>query len=534
MSPHYPPSAQFDGHLVKTEGTMIDFSKTEGQFRLTLQRGDVIFEAFLNQAGSSGAALEVSDGSLLSLTGVYEVKYDDFGRPLSYQIDLRAPDDVTVVLRPPWLTRGRVLGVAGFLGAGMILFIAWVAVLGRLVRRQTAEIRAKVRRESQLEAELQRVGKLESLGLLAGGIAHDFNNLLTAVMGNLSLALLDPQIQPDSASLLLDAEKAANRARDLTQQLLTFAKGGAPIREAVSLQEVVHEVTDFALHGSKVRCLYDIPDDLWPADVDKGQIGQVVQNLVINAMQAMPQGGVIDIAMRNATLQAAIGQVLAPGRYLHLAITDHGEGIPPQNLDKIFDPYFTTKTRGSGLGLATVHSIVKKHLGHISVESTPGRGTSFQVWLPAAQSPRPPQDLPGARALLPGNQGRVRILLMDDEPLIRQMGVAILRRQGYDVCAVADGVEALNEYTKALQAGNPYTLAILDLTIPGGMGGGQTLEELRRLNPAVKAIVSSGYSRDAVLSNYRAHGYQGMVSKPYDAKALVLAVDSVLNAFSSK
>jgi signal transduction histidine kinase/ActR/RegA family two-component response regulator len=528
MSPQYLPSAEFDGRLVRVKGTLIGFSQMENGFRLTLQRDNVIFEAFLDRASWGGIPQGVSNGSLLSLTGVYEVNYDEYGSPLSYQIDLRAPDDVAVLRRPPWLTRGRILAVTAMFGAGIILFIAWVAALHRLVRKQIQEIREKAKRESQLEAELQRVGKLESLGLLAGGIAHDFNNLLTAVMGNLSLALLDPQMQPDSAGLLLDAQKAADRAKDLTQQLLTFARGGAPIREAVSLSEVVAEVAEFALHGSKVRCLYDFPGDLWPADVDKGQISQVVQNLVINAMQSMPGGGMIDIAMRNETVGEGLGQVLAPGRYLHLTVTDHGEGIPPRNLDKIFDPYFTTKERGNGLGLATVHSIIKKHMGHISVESALDRGTAFHIWLPAAHGAPMSRTTLEALRMPPDHATPDRILFMDDEPLIRQTAGAILRHLGYDVRLVSDGVEAVEEYSAALRAGRSFSLVILDLTIPGGMGGAQTLEELQKLDPSVKAIVSSGYSKDAVLSNFRAHGYRGMVSKPYDAEGLARAVARVL------
>ena len=236
----------------------------------------------------------------------------------------------------------------------------------------------------------------------------------------------------------------------------------------------------------------------------------------------------IDIAMRNETVGEGLGQVLAPGRYLHLTVTDHGEGIPPRNLDKIFDPYFTTKERGNGLGLATVHSIIKKHMGHISVESALDRGTAFHIWLPAAHGAPMSRTTLEALRMPPDHATPDRILFMDDEPLIRQTAGAILRHLGYDVRLVSDGVEAVEEYSAALRAGRSFSLVILDLTIPGGMGGAQTLEELQKLDPSVKAIVSSGYSKDAVLSNFRAHGYRGMVSKPYDAEGLARAVARVL------
>jgi signal transduction histidine kinase/ActR/RegA family two-component response regulator len=433
-----------------------------------------------------------------------------------------------VLTRPSWLTRRRILGFTGTLAVGILLFIVWVAALRRRVSAQTEQIRQQLKREAQLEAELLRASKLESLGLLAGGLAHDFNNLLTVVMGNLSLARLDSKMEPESASSLRDAEKAVVRARDLTQQLLTFAKGGAPIRAAVVLPDVVREVAEFALRGSHSRCQFDIPGDLWPANVDKGQIGQVVQNIVINAVQAMKDGGIIDITLQNDLVGAELNQVLAPGRYVKLTIADHGPGILPKDLQHIFDPYFTTKKQGSGLGLATVHSIVKKHLGHISAESVIGRGTTFRIWLPAAASAPDAANTPAAIASPPAASGPVRILFMDDEDMILQVGCVMLRRIGYEVTAVKDGEAAVREYTRARQEGRPYALVVLDLTVPGGMGGRQAMEQLLRLDPAVCAIVSSGYSNDLVLSNYQAHGFRGMVSKPYEIADLAHAIERVL------
>jgi two-component system cell cycle sensor histidine kinase/response regulator CckA len=289
----------------------------------------------------------------------------------------------------------------------------------------------------------------------------------------------------------------------------------------------VREVTEFALRGSKVSGRFDLPEDLWPANVDRGQIGQVVQNIVINALQVMPEGGVVDVVLSNRQVGPEFGSVLAAGRYLRLDITDHGPGIAAADLGRIFDPYFTTKKHGSGLGLATVHSIVKKHAGHITVDSVPGR-TTFQVWLPAAESSavvRPDSVHPMAR---PEVERGVRVLVMDDEEFIRNLAGSILRRNGCRVTAVPDGATAVREFTAAREAGEPYTLVILDLTIPGGMGGRQTMDELLKLDPGVRAVVSSGYSNDLVLANYQAHGFRGMISKPYDVADFTDTVERVL------
>jgi signal transduction histidine kinase/CheY-like chemotaxis protein len=527
LVPSPTPVPDLDGQLVSVEATLLDASIAGEQSRLSLQTGNIIFEALLENATGLTRLPFLPVGSVLSLTGVYELKYDEYGQPVGFQFQLRNASDVAVLVRPSWMTRSRILGFTSALAVGILLFIAWVAALRRRVRAQTEQLRQQLKREARLEAELLRTGKLESLGLLAGGIAHDFNNLLTVVMGNLSLARLDPRMEPESVSSLRDAEKAVVRARDLTQQLLTFAKGGAPVCAAVALPDVVREVAEFALRGSHSRCQFALPDDLWPANVDKGQIGQVVQNIVINAVQAMPAGGVIDIALENDPVGAELSQVLAPGRYVKLTISDHGPGISQEDLPRIFDPYFTTKRQGSGLGLATVHSIVKKHLGHVSVESAIGRGTTFRIWLPAATSA--PDSAVAPAAMAPAAApGPVRILFMDDEEMVLQVGGAMLRRVGHEVTAVKDGEAAVKEYSRARQAGRPFALVVLDLTVPGGMGGRQTMEQLLKMDPEVCAIVSSGYSNDPVLSDYQAYGFRGMVSKPYEIADLAHAIERVL------
>ncbi len=381
-----------------------------------------------------------------------------------------------------------------------------------------------VTERSRLEAELLRSSKLESVGVLAGGIAHDFNNILTIVMGNLTLAMLDANVQAAAGKWLREAERGALRARDLTQQLLTFAKGGEPVRAAVPLAEVVQEAAQFALHGSKVKCEFDLAPDGWPADVDKGQIGQVIQNLVINSVQAMNEGGFLKISLRNDTIVMGARPPLGAGEYLKISIVDGGGGIRPEHLSRIFDPYFTTKQQGSGLGLATVYSIIKKHLGHIEVESEFGHGTTFHIWLPAART----QVISSRGTNTPFASMTGRILFMDDEEPIRQMAEVLLQRLGFETMIVADGAEIVRAFTQAQVEGRPYDVVVMDLTVPGGMGGREAMDILLKLDPQVKAIVSSGYSSDPIMANYRAHGFRGRVAKPYRISDLAKALRRVI------
>ena len=381
-----------------------------------------------------------------------------------------------------------------------------------------------VTERARLEAELLRSSKLESVGILAGGIAHDFNNILTVVMGNITLAMLDTGVVAVAGRWLGEAERGVLRARDLTQQLLTFAKGGEPVRKTVRLPETVREVTEFALHGSKVLGEFKFDPDLWAADVDRGQIGQVVQNLVINAVQAMPEGGLVTIAIHNEEVTAESPQPLHVGKYLRLEIADTGMGIRTEHLQRIFDPYFTTKQSGSGLGLATAYSIVRRHQGHIDVESTLGQGTTFYLWLPAVQEIAPDEpDEPVEMASMTG-----RVLFMDDEETICMVASALLQRLGFTPVTVPDGATAVAAYEEAIKYGEPFKLVIMDLTVPGGMGGKEAMEHLLKIDPRVRAIVSSGYSSDPVLSSYRAHGFRGVVPKPYKLTDLLRTIRAVL------
>ncbi|MBZ0268890.1 PAS domain S-box protein [bacterium] len=377
----------------------------------------------------------------------------------------------------------------------------------------------------RLEEELARADKLDSIGVLAGGIAHDFNNILTATLGNLSLARLSSDLSPEVAELLREAEEASLRARGLTQQLLTFSKGGAPILEILSPVGITRDVATFTLRGSNVKCEFDFADDCRAIEADPGQWNQVVSNLVLNADQAMPGGGRVALTLRNVELDRGDDIPLPPGRYVRLTVRDHGVGIPEEHLRRVFDPFFTTKQRGNGLGLSSVHAIVRRHRGHVSARSDPGWGTEMTVHLPAADRPAAPHA--SAREGLPRGSGHV--LVMDDQEGVRRLAQVILERQGYDVVAVDEGAKAVRRHTEAARAGHPFDLLILDLTVPGGMGGLDALKRIRTLDPGIRAIVSSGYSTDPVMADHRDAGFQGRVAKPYQASDLLLAVADVLS-----
>ncbi len=376
----------------------------------------------------------------------------------------------------------------------------------------------------KMEAELLKASKLESIGVLAGGIAHDFNNILMAIMGNVSFARMKLDPEDEIFEPLTAAEKASLRAKDLTRQLLTFARGGTPVKRTASMAELIKDSADFALRGSNVRCEFSIPNDLWPVEVDEGQMSQVVNNLVINADQAMPKGGTIKIRAENATVGPEQALPLKGGQYVKVSFEDQGIGIPEEHLPKIFDPYFTTKQKGSGLGLATSFSIVRNHEGHITVESELGVGTTFYVYLPASQKELPTQKKEEEKLLV----GRGRVLVMDDEEMVRSVAGRMLRHVGYQVDFARDGAEAIELYQEALECGQPFEVVLMDLTIPGGMGGKEAIKKLLEIDPGVKAIVSSGYSNDPIMSEFKRYGFRGVVAKPYEIVELSKTVDRVI------
>ncbi len=363
----------------------------------------------------------------------------------------------------------------------------------------------------------------------AGGIAHDFNNILTAILGNLSLAKSESHPEDRIFGRLDDAEKACLRAKGLTLQLLTFSKGGAPIRKTTSLPEIIRDSCEFALRGSDVLSEFSLKEDLWTAEVDAGQISQVISNLVINANQAMPQGGILRVQGENVVIRKDDGLPLPEGEYIKISLTDQGVGISPDHLPKIFDPYFTTKQKGSGLGLATTYSIVKNHGGLITVTSEEEIGTTFRIYLPASEKAKGEQR-ETERDL---EAGSGNILVMDDEEQIRHLTGEMLRMLGYRVEVAKDGTEAIELYQQAKSSSRPFDIVILDLTVAGGMGGRQAMQRLTEIDPDIKAIVSSGYSNDPVMADYSKYGFAGVVPKPYDMKEIARTLKRVIGGLIS-
>jgi len=526
------PAEGLDGRLVRMAGTVNGIQTTPAETIVTVQAGKRLFRARIAREVFDAGRCPV-DG-VVSLRGVYRAIYDEYRQPIDFTLRLRTADDVVLLEAPPLWTVSRALAAAAALLLLTAAVLGWLAVLRSRVAKQTEQIRAQLARQQRLETDLQQAQRLESLGLLAGGIAHDFNNLLTGILGNISYARLDDCANEAVGDSLADAELATLRARDLTQQLLLFTRGGTPARTAVDLAALVRESAKFALHGSSVRGEFDLPAGLWLADADRVQIGQVVQNLAINAAQAMPAGGALRLSLANENIAAGAKPALQPGRYLRLEATDTGPGMPPELLHKIFDPYFTTKKTGNGLGLATVYSIVRRHGGRIEVESAVGRGTTFRLWLPAAAADMPAAAVPGASApaAAPAAPETVRILVMDDDATIRRVATSTLLRAGYDVTTAMDGSEAAEAFDLARRHKRPYRLVLLDLTVPGEMGGKDALDAIRRFDPGIRVIVSSGNASTPCLAAYREHGFDAALAKPYEVKELIAIVAATLAAKS--
>ena len=385
-------------------------------------------------------------------------------------------------------------------------------------RGATPELRWLLRditKSRQLEEELQKADKLESVGVLAGGIAHDLNNFLTVILGNLSLVKNRTKEDEKATRYLQHMEEAISQTENLTRQMLTFSKGGKPLTQAVSIRRLIEEDSAFALSGSKARCELFLTEGLPLVEIDQGQTTQVITNLLINADQAMRRGGTIKIYAEKLTVtDDKLALPLQPGNYVALTITDEGVGISSQNLQKIFDPYFSTKEQGSGLGLAICYSIMKKHGGHISVQSVEGRVTSFTIYLPVSNV-QAEREVHEDSLIL----GEGKVLLMEDEENVRQTANEMLEFLGYDVEVARDGVEALRLYKEALISDRPFDVVITDLTVRGGMGGKITVGELIKVDPNVKAIVSSGYSSDA-LADYKKFGFYDVIAKPYRLQEL--------------
>ncbi len=380
----------------------------------------------------------------------------------------------------------------------------------------------------EAEESLRRMQKLDSIGVLAGGIAHDFNNLLTGLTGNLSLAQREKNLTGELRDLLEDCLEACDSARGLTTQLLTFAVGGEPVMETVLLEPIVTGACKFNLRGSNVKCVYEFDDDLYPVLVDKSQLSQVLHNLVINASQAMPEGGVITVEAVKVELGRDDVPALPSGNYVRLRVQDEGVGIQPEHLEKIFDPYFSTKESGRGLGLATSHSIIVKHGGFIEAESEPGKGSAFVIYLPAGRR----EDVKREGEVAERTSKGGRLLIMDDDAIVIKVVGRLAGSLGYECTCVSDGAMAIQAYAEAVEQGAPFDAVIMDFIVPCGMGGKEANAKLKQQFPEAKSIVSSGYSTDAVIAHYADFGFDGTLSKPYTRANLADVLDEVIGGVS--
>jgi PAS domain S-box-containing protein len=376
----------------------------------------------------------------------------------------------------------------------------------------------------KVQEERAKAGRIASLGLLAGGIAHDFNNILMNIMGNLSMARVSTSGR--GASRALDeAQRACLRARQLTWQLLTFSRGSVPHKRTLSIPQILKESADLALRGSNVTCVFDIAPDLWPVPADEEQLSQVINNMVVNAQQAMPHGGAIEIRAENIIEPGQRWEHalrVEPGRYIRVSFADRGIGIPEQNLGRIFDPYFSTKQKGSGLGLATSYSIVKNHGGYVSVASKLGQGTTLTVNLPAATGEVAVESIASVPA------GASRILVMDDEASVRGLTVRMLKALGHTVEVVENGTAAVEQYAQALKTGQPFDAILLDLIVPCGLGGREALELISEIDPAVKAIMVSGYAQNSETTEFQEYGFKAVIAKPFTLEELKRTLHEVI------
>jgi PAS domain S-box-containing protein len=499
-----------------------ELTESEENLRITLNSiGDAVIAT-----DTSGKVTEMNP-SAENLTGW--IQAEAMGKPLSEVFHIINAQTRLPVENPAEkvLKVGKIVGLANhtvLISKGGTEY--QIADSGAPIQDETGKITGVVlvfrdaTEQLRAEQESLKAKKLESVGILAGGIAHDFNNLLTGVFGNIEMAKMFLTADHKSHKFLESAERSMERATNLTSQLLTFARGGDPIKETLSISDVILEAAQFSMHGSKARLQNSIASDLWLVEADKGQVSQVINNLILNAQQAMPTGGTITITAENITIST--------GRYVKITVHDEGVGIAPEYLDKIFDPYFSTKQSGSGLGLASTHSIVRKHNGQITVDSQPGRGTTFTIYLPAAAenaeetTGKLSEDTPAATA------SSARILVMDDEEAVREVIGTMLEELGHTVDFASEGQEAVEKYRTAYESGMPYNIVIVDLTVPGGMGGQESAQEILKINAQAKIIISSGYATDPVMANYKEYGFMGIVVKPYHFNVLKNEILQVL------
>ena len=486
-------------------------SDIEASF-LSLQEGFCLLEIISDNAG------EPVDYRFLEVNTAFE-RMSGFSRIM---IIGRAITEVFPQLDEYWLTHLATLAKTGIPATMENHFSDsrrfWEVSAYIPVRGQIAAIisDATVKRQNQEDREKRQ--RLESLGVLAGGIAHDFNNLLTVIMGNISLARIQVGEGHKAAERLAASESALKKSTDLTRQLLTFAQGGEPIKKVIEVGGLLKEAVGFVLHGSSVKCRFVLDDALWLVEADEGQLGQVIHNLVVNAVQAMPEGGTVTLTAENVSTSPE-GK-----RFVTISVADTGVGIPEHHLQRIFDPYFTTKQQGSGLGLASCYSIITRHDGDITVTSTLGKESTFYVSLPASEQQS--ADMPDLKTEVVHGSGRV--LVMDDEAFVSEAVQEMLEALGYMVECVANGKAAIDLYRHRKEEGTPFNAVIMDLTIPGGMGGREAMVSLLKLDPDVKAVVSSGYSTDPVIANYRKYGFSAVLSKPYNLQEMSTILQKLL------
>ena len=399
------------------------------------------------------------------------------------------------------------------------------------LQQKVKQLEKELSERKVTEEELLKAKKLESIAALSGGIAHDYNNLLTSIMGNISLAQTYLEHDDKIYGLLNEAQHASILAKALTRKLITFSRGGAPIKKTVHISPLVKRATEFSLSGSNIKCEFHIPGELWLVEIDETQIGQAIYNLVMNAREAMRDGGTIRVAAENTNMTDGI-PTLKEGKYVKISFNDEGIGIPKKHLKKIFDPYFSTKEmgtqKGMGLGLSICHSIIKGHSGDVDVGSQEGVGATFNIYLPAsdgkASKEKPEKSQMKATPVI----GKGRILVMDDEKMIRHLAGEIFSYLGYKVSFSKDGAKAIEMYKGAMESGEPFDAVVLDLTVRGGMGGKEAIRKLMEIDPHVTGIVSSGYSDDSVMTDFEKYGFKGVVAKPYSVHEVSVVLDEVI------
>jgi signal transduction histidine kinase/ActR/RegA family two-component response regulator len=392
----------------------------------------------------------------------------------------------------------------------------------RIGESETSELKRE-QAEEALEDQLLQAQKLETIGILAGSIAHDFNNHLTAILGNIELSRMRAQPGEQIYKSLSEAIEACLRAKDATERLSALSKSWAPMKKLGSFMGVMKDSANLALTGSNCTCEFSSPEDLWLVEFDKRHLKKAIHNVILNAVEAMTEGGMIKVSVENISIGAEKAEpvhAVQEGRYVRVMIQDQGIGISEEHLPRIFDPCFSTKEigtqNGKGLGLATARAIIKKHGGYIHVKSGENTGSIFYIYLPAAEKEVMLDDVAEEKPLV----GKKKVLLMDDEEIVRNITGEMLAHLGYHVEFAKDGVEAIELYKRSKQTGNPFNAVILDLTIPGGMGGEEAIQKLREIDPQIKAIVTSGYSHDPVMTNFGEYGFSGVISKPYKIEKL--------------